>query len=252
MIKIGSSDCSFPVSKIYVGTDVVYEDINPYDYGDGSLNNVIGGYTSLYINGVLSVNPQSRTYNYGNYLVTASQGEPYNVNDNNPIIITIYNNVEVNEWGDNKKQNIYSGFNYYRLTVDATLEDKTCIVYIRGGGGTTSNNVGKFLFKCDDYNDGLTLSQMVALGIIKPLVIIFACGNSTNYIYTDILNSYDDPNYVSVTKSYSEPGIIFMVNKGHSISKFGMYSTRDFNTYYDGLDYMVAPTEYARITLNSY
>lgn len=252
MIKIGSSDCSFPVSKIYVGGDVVYEKTSPYDYGDGSLNKVVGGYSSLYLNGVLSVNPQSRIYNYGNYLVTASQGEPYNVNDNNPIIVAIYNNADVVEWGNNKKQYIYSGFNYYRLTVDATLEDKTCIVYIRGGGMTTSNNIGKFLFNCDNRNEGLTLKQMVESNIIKPLVAIFACGNSTSYIYTDILNGYDDPNYISVTKSYAEPGFIFMVNKGHSISQFGMYSTQNFNRTYDGLNYMVAPTEYARITLNPY
>lgn len=219
-----------------------------FTYGDGSANTTIGGYVNtLYLNGDQII-PTVPSKNYGNYFIPA-HFDSYSTTEN-PIITSLYTNRGSYAGRYNNRTYITTGTNLYKVPFDASQEDMTCWIIFRGGGLTSSITIGDLAFKCNGTLK--SLSEMVADNIIKPIVLINCGGTNDNYIYSNILDLYSSSTARVGPKGYTEPSFVFMLNKGNVISEVQLYSSKNYNTTYDGLGYLISPTDKTRFTLNEY
>ena len=194
-------------------------------YGDGSLNTESLGYE-----GVLKLNDEVAHYTTastkysGNFRISDASN---NSNENN--IENIMKSVAtVNT--QSSKTKILSGTNTYSLSVDASEEDVVLFQRFDGGGMTSSVSIGALKYCINDVY--YTLEEMVARGFIKPIVIIASNASNGSYYFPNVLNLYSGGN--TGTGSYAAALIVFTLNKGHKITGFELYSSKAFNTTYDG------------------
>ena len=257
-----TSKCnSCAACKTTYSTGASNEDYCVSNYGDGSQNTKLDGYT-----GKIKVNCQDPLEvkntpiykswkNWGNYRTEGwvGNGNHGYCSDNNiktygfrrywlSLAPTEYiDTIPVTSRSDNhstpnetcnkppigtdvttKYGRISSGNNSY--TFDTVISgEKTVFLGIRGGGATHKGYLRGLEFKVNGNN--YTLEQMVNNNYIKPLVIL------DGMELANTLNLYNGG--ATDVNGYPNVVIMFMTNPNYNISGFSLYSSIDFSINYN-------------------
>lgn len=249
--NIGTGSFSYGTAGTLVSKSVAMKYFNSYKYGDGANNSVSNGYVDkIYLNGIGTSQSGGIRFT-GNYNLGIFQGNA--TNSYATIYQAIHNNAEVDTFGTNKNTRYTSGTNTIAINLSAGSEPKTCLFDWRGNGRMSNSCYYKDL-KFKVSGTYYSLSEMVANSIIKPIVLISSSrmDNSTNYLFSNVLNMYTAGQTDS--KSYSCITIAFMLNRGYTITDVQFYSSyaapaSSISTN-DGFSWAMCPISKARLTLN--
>ena len=111
---------------------------------------------------------------------------------------------------------ITSGTNTITTTIDASSEEKTVFIDIMAGYTGLARDCSMSNLQFQINGSWYSLKDMVDAGYIKPLVIL---DGSYTYNGWSVLGLYDNS---AGTNEANSPGmyVIFIVNRGYSITKF--------------------------------
>lgn len=225
------------LDAIYLGEDLIWQKTINYNYGDGSLNTVSLGYEGVLLLNGAPVDHSNGSYYSGNFRVYGADTQS-NSNTLRPLL-------EALRTSSVSRTYITSGTVTYTLSVDASEQDMTLWLCVFGSGMTTSAYIGSLKFNVDGAF--YTLSEMVANGFIKPLVIMASSASNGKYYWNNLFNLYTGGKTAS--GNYAALDLVFMLNKGHKITQFQLYANKKFNTTYDGWQASMAPTRDCRLTI---
>ncbi len=128
---------------------------------------------------------------------------------------------------------VYAGENTFNLTRNSNL-NRWMYMFIFPGGMTTGVYIGNIRFK---FADGsiLTPEQAVTNGYIEPLVIMGSGAYSTAYngLWTNFMGLKNGG--TTSTQNYPMGTLIFKIKDRSPLSNILMYSSKAFNTTYDGV-----------------
>ena len=217
--RFGSKDAK----KIEVNKNGVWQTVwmsEPvYDYGDGHLNTVSGGY-----NGTL-------------YRYSAATGDGHIIRTGNPTAWS-GNFKYVTNWsipGFTSEQYLgddrgVSGTNTRNWTVDASGEDKTVMLFIHYGSSTESIYLSSLNITVN--GTAYTLQQAVAAGVICPLVLIYSGVDSGSYAFPNTQNLYSGGS--TGTASFASLKVYFMIKKGNKMTSFSYWASKAAGSSADG------------------
>ena len=207
-----------------------------FDYGDGSNNTVQSGYnSSLYFNNA-QVTPQSgNIYGASNFTGRLDSYTP---------VLALFPNI-----ASNKTTGITSGTNTITTTIDASTEEQTVFIDITAGytGLVTNGSISALQFQID--GSWYSLKDMADAKYIKPLVVLDGAYSISGRAW-DVLGLYDNSSGTN-TANYPGAYVIFMLNKGYSITKFRLTTNRAWGQA-DYISWDCAPLKDARLTVAPY
>lgn len=200
-----------------------------YNFGDGSLNTVSGGYNGkLYISDISTgkdtLITSSSTWGHSEY-IKGNGNLTYDLWEGGTQLHTSYNS-------SHEKAVVYSGTNTYgcsAVTGDGTFSIDVFVTY---GSYSFTATIGTFMIRLDGTL--YSLKDAVANKKIEPLVIIQSTAQSTSYIFDTPLGLYS--NSSTAYGNFANLLVWFIPKQNVVFNGVRLYSSRQTDTSYnDGL-----------------